>query len=702
MLPEAPRRLEVRSTPTSLVFRARLSRGGLLVSFSIVDGEVRGGKIATATTHESFEAPDDDVELIDHWHRTQWVTGVATRTLWSAYRPTSGEIQLAELFLRLDGESVRLHGLHPLIDDFESGDWSSACSLAEEAAAPAPSWFEPLRLALVGRVGDIIEAATSAGDLVGHMASFRGVARRELNLLEAALADLKSATANLTASERANHYTMIGEICHLLGRNDEAIELIAWSVTRSADDEAFIRSTTLLLRFGGYGEAERALESRTAQGAAPPEVWLLRAKLALWCGRPADARKFVGEAHGGDDHQITLALGIAAALEGKDDDALADFSQLESAGDREAHSWSAELLHRRGDIERASEHLELAGLTAQSPVHTLLRSVVYDEVVELSGSAQLKALGWEDEREHTALTAAEALRVFQGNRGPEPSRTPTASPVLSASELSQVLTPPGDTLNTSRLASSGLLKEIRHRPVSEVHTAFAELQRKFPESPHPHCYWGELLLWEGRYDEAFAAFQGNRPAQLARWGYVGRAAVHVHHRRFDEAIIEFEMMSAIYAPVPGATTHVYLGELHRLRGEHDLALKELAIATNAKPLRLGAWLNTVLCLSARGESERALDRYGRLSARWPNLFWHASRQAGAEHAAPGESLVEICEAALELMRGNRSSHLHTFFDSDGAMRFTFDSTLWSHLKEARSFLRIGALEQLLLGTEAQT
>lgn len=695
ILPGAPRRLEVRSSPSSLIFRARLPREGLLVSFTIGGGRVTGTKVASGKGTGKVDNPADDAELVELWNRVQWVTGIATRTLWPAYEPSQKERELAELFLRLDARDTGLPAPTPLFEAFDRGEWQLACALAEsESVAP---WFETVRLALSGHVGNLLDSVDNAEELLGHMASFRGVARRELRLLDAALVDLKRATANLTFAERANHYTMIAVISHLLDRDEEAVDLVAWAVEHASDDIAFVRCIKLLLRFGGYGPADAALARRTNGTSAPAKVWLLRAKLALWCGQPSRAREFAANARDGDPHQIALTLGIAATLEGDEDAALTLFESIEAARDREAHSWSAELLHRRGEQERACVHLELAGLTSQGPVHTLLRSVVYDEVVGRSGSAQLAALGWTDPAEHTIQLAAEALVLFQGNRGPRPSRTPTAAPVESAHELLPVPTPPGDMLNTSRLASSGILKEIRHRPVSEIHAAFGELQNRYPHSPHPYCYWGELLLWEGRYDEAFEAFQANKAARAARWGYVGRAAVHVHHKRFTEALNEFETMASIYDSVPGATTHVYLGELYRIRGEYERALHELRVAVEAKPLRLGARINMILCYAAQGDNEAARQEYKALTNRWPNVFWHARRALGIGDTPLGSSMVDVCHQTLTLMRGNRSSHLHTFYDTAGELRFTFDTKLWESLTEARSFLRIGALEQLVLG-----
>jgi tetratricopeptide (TPR) repeat protein len=251
----------------------------------------------------------------------------------------------------------------------------------------------------------------------------------------------------------------------------------------------------------------------------------------------------------------------------------------------------------------------------------------------------------------------------------------------------------------SRNGAANLLKKLRTHPVGEIHEDFRRLQAQYPDSAHPYCYWGELLLWEGRFDDAFDAFNANKGAQTARWGFVGRAAVEVHRGNFDAAIDQFGIMGVMYEPVRGATTHVYLGELYRIQGQHERALRELEIAIRAKPARIGARINRALCWNATGEQEQARAELQELTSRWPNVFWHAAREIGCDWEDRSDALQEICLRALKLMRGNRSSHLHTFFDTEGQMRFTVDALAWStHFEQCRSHLRLGALEQLLLGT----
>ena len=699
LLPAPPQRLEVRATPTALILRATLATGGGSIA-SYAMGERVTGRIVFADKSEKEQAePRDPDGLRALWDRVRWATDLVIRTKIGAdYVPTEQEERMARLFDALERGEDTLSGVDPLVDPFSRGQWGEVLEAVE--AGSWPTWFEPFALALSGNMARIRTHAREAPALQGHLAAFRGLARRELHLLDGAFDDLRAGVANLPKQQRATHYTMIAEIAHLQGDPDRAVQLLGWALPLSVDDEAFVRSANQLLRFGGYAAAERCLEEWTESREASPAVWLLRARLALWCGRTEDARRFAAAGAAGDAIEHTLVIAIADALDGNDDDALDGFASIEHADIREAFAWSAEILKRRGESERAVEHLEIACLTSQNAVHTLLRCVVYDEM-QASGRAQLEAQeGIVDPDEQTIEQAALALRTFQGNRGPSPSRTPTVEPAASAEALSRVPTPPGDIMHMSRNAAADLLKGLRTKAVAEVHSEFIELQATYPESAHPYCYWGELLLWEGRFDDAFDAFNANEGARVARWGFVGRAAVQVHRGDFDAALEEFRVMGTKYEPVRGATTHVYLGELYRIREEHERALHELGIALGAKPGRIGAHVNRVLSWAALGENDQALESFAMLTDRWPNLFWHAAREVGCTWADRASAFHDISEAALVLMRGNRSSHLHTFFDRDDEMRFTVDAQSWAkHFERCRSHLRLGALEQLLLGVE---
>lgn len=697
ILPSAPKRVEVKATPLALGFRVTMDRDACLVSFAVQGERISRCSIATKTGSNPCPLPEETQGIVELWRRVSWVQSLTTSGPGSDYAPNEWQREQAHLFDCLKNRG-RLTGVNDLVDAFDAEDWGTAITLAEDGTYP--DWFEPFRLALHGGIKPIIAHASVDASPGGRLAVFRARARQELGLIQSAFDDLAGALGGRAPSDRAEAYAGLAVLAGALGRTGQAIELLSRALRLSTDDEFVARCASDLMRMGGYSAAQIALRAHTARLDVSPDVWIIRAELALWCGRTSDAREFIADA-GADGSRASLLLGIADAMDGNDDGALTRLRAVSGPDQREAHAWTAELLKRRGEDATALDHLNSAMIGSQNAVHTLLGSFVEDEVNHECRTL-FAALGVEQESDQTPATAAKLLRTFHGNRSAQPSRSASAAPVESAAELSEVPTPPASAIRLSRVACQELLKTLRYRPVAEIHQGFDELQRTYPDSAHPYCYHGELLLWEGRYDDAEAAFNGNNGAQVARWGHVGRAAVQVHRHRFDEALAEFDQMRRSYAPLPGATTHVYMGELHRLRGDLALALEELAIATGAKPGRIGARINQVMCWALVGQIDRAQADFDTLTHRWPNLFWHATNAIGVEWADRGDALLDVCESALRLMRGNRSSHTHTFFDETGAMRLTLDAPRWwRRLQQNKIHLRKGIVERMLL-TDAPT
>jgi hypothetical protein len=255
---------------------------------------------------------------------------------------------------------------------------------------------------------------------------------------------------------------------------------------------------------------------------------------------------------------------------------------------------------------------------------------------------------------------------------------------------------------SSRVASGDVLKLVGVLPIPELERRLEALTVKFEDSPHPHCFWGELCLWLGRYDRALASFDAALERAPARWAYVGRAAVHV--LRGDHAAADAEIASCNrhFAPLEGATTHVYLGEACRLRGEHAAAIAHLQTAVQVKPGRAGAWMNlalTHLALGTRDEADRIFDM---LQARLPRLVWDAWRTIGGEPCwpIPRRHAGSVFESALAMMRGNRSSHRITYFDADDVFRVLPAFASWRQQLPRQAHFVVSALRRrIALGIE---
>ena len=182
----------------------------------------------------------------------------------------------------------------------------------------------------------------------------------------------------------------------------------------------------------------------------------------------------------------------------------------------------------------------------------------------------------------------------------------------------------------------------------------------------------------GRYEDAIAAFRRAHERHTARWAFVGRAAARIMLGEYEEADKLFRTCARVFPPVVGATTHVYAGEALRRRGALAEAVDELTIAVETKAGRVGAWLNLALAHHALGDEASVIPIRDALDEKVPGLFWDATRAAGLTPSTRVEleHLPVVYEAALTMMRGNRSSHLITYFDSDGVMRIARDARAW--------------------------
>lgn len=217
-----------------------------------------------------------------------------------------------------------------------------------------------------------------------------------------------------------------------------------------------------------------------------------------------------------------------------------------------------------------------------------------------------------------------------------------------------------------RSQAADAIMSVQHAPPEVVMERLTALAAEHPESPHPDCYRGELLLWLGRYDDALAAFEAARERFPARWSYVGAAAVHAMRGEAAAAQAQLDTCGREYRPLASATTPVYQGEMARRAGDFAAARSMLTRALDAKPTRHGARANLALVAHAEGATSELIEHYRHLWVHLPGLMHHASASLGLRAgdrwsigAAP-----QVLERALTMMRGNRSSRVVTYFVDD--------------------------------------
>ena len=641
------------------------------------------------------------------------ITGFAERTAWlqnslwsedlpTNYVPGPDETGLAQLYRSIrayrtgekDADSpsstvpsartAAVDASHYL--DLVQGNWPTLFSVSDDSTSSIPPWVAPAIHALSGNV-EALRATMVASDLGdGALTLFAGLSFKNLGFEETAFDAMRVGIGHLEPPERAHYYVPLAELAYELARPDVAGRCLRWAVAaRPDDDRVLLRAVRDLIRFGEFGEASKILERRADRKPPLLDVFVLLGDLALWCGQQDEARAWVTKAaaiNASDEH-VRRSGAILDLLCGDTERALATLTELEPSGDAEVRAWLAEILVDRGETDRAQLYLNLAKSSSQTPAHALVQALFDTGFSNPNAIAVLEELGdvsVAGDRRPTGDDVRRVLRTFHGNRGPTLTRLASDAPGTPA-DLVLVPTPPDDMLLVSRNASADLLRDIREHTHDELHERFRALTEQYPDSPHPWCYWGELRLWLGEFEEARACFSATPTASAARWAYVGRAAVHVHDGHIEDALAEFKELSLHYAPVPGATTHVYLGELHRLRGAYDQAVEQFEIALSAKPGRIACHLNLALCHIAENRHAEAIAIGKQLEGKHPRMFWDAARALGHSWPAADEHLAAMIEQLFVMMRGNRSSHTVTYFDSDGTFRIVEDAGKWR--EEAR-------------------
>ncbi|WP_106395980.1 hypothetical protein [Enhygromyxa salina] len=236
-------------------------------------------------------------------------------------------------------------------------------------------------------------------------------------------------------------------------------------------------------------------------------------------------------------------------------------------------------------------------------------------------------------------------------------------------------------------------------PVEQVLAGFEVLAERYPDSPHPHTYTAEIELWRGNYQRAWELTDAMWTRTGTRWSYIGSGAALGLLGRHEQALERWRIGRERFKTFLGhEATYCHRGEVYRLMGRLDEARADLLQATRASETRVGAWINLALVMLADTDGEDALapvlDQIDGLA---PVLVWEASRAAADTPAIRVDRRRPrpVLERALQLMRGNRSSVMHTFVDDRGRLRVTPDRHLeiWSRVAQ-----RLRALPEHGLGS----
>ncbi|MFK7985749.1 MAG: tetratricopeptide repeat protein [Sandaracinaceae bacterium] len=601
--------------------------------------------------------------------------------------------------------SVRAIGI---LKDIVAGDWGRVFPQSDTPGV-LPTWARTVLIALSGvvsRLGEQVAlpaAPTPATVLEGRALAAAGFE-------DAALDRLDHATAALHGPLGATLGPDMARLARRVGRDDDAIGYLRRSILQAeGDDHLLQRCCFELVRLGAIDDAHQALAARCLSEPVGEEIALAHAQLLMWAERTQEARPLLARLR---DHPRGRRLdGVRQTLEGDWEGARDTFEAvLETMpDDRETHTWLAEVYLHLNDDERYQAHLDVGRAESQTAAHTLLSratEVYLARPYQTGLNHLLDALGeplgpwWNDggPREE----GMRVLRRFGGNRS---EHLTLMVPGTEGLGLVPFSLPPQDALGVSRDAASDVLKGLTHRPRHLVEEDFRALAARFPDSPHPLCYWGELDLWMGDYDRAIDRFRKALQRGSARWAYVGEAACHIMRGDWAEADRVLTECSDEYTPILGATTHVYLGEALRRRGAMAAAARELEEAVRVKRGRAGAWLNLALVYRALDDATAADAAFREVEERWPRLLWDGWIALGEPPTwpVPHDRRSEVAESVLRMMRGNRSSHTITYFDHAGTFRIARDvRALQKDLAAHAHFLAPDLRARVVAGTHDET
>jgi tetratricopeptide (TPR) repeat protein len=483
--------------------------------------------------------------------------------------------------------------------------------------------------------------------------------------LQAGMEGAAGATSRLLGLGRdrldAQGRLLVAEALERAGRIDEAIALVPRDFERSPRGTG--QAGRLLVRCGAFDEAGEVLGRARAGGDA--DAAEAEAALLLWRGRIAEAGRLTADLPSGRTRWRLEGL-LAEARGGDGGPALRAAAE---AGDGEARRWIAEALLRSGGSAESEaliaeawatrfdvvSQLLLVGAAAAAPgrwerlvtAHPLPFDGFLDEVAPglpegagLDRSDPARARAWVLSRlDELGWNRSDALTVGCG-------------------EGLRRFTPPA----TSRSVAASALDLLADGGPGATFVALDRAAARFPRSPHPWTYRGEVLLWMGRTDEAAACLRRAQASARCRWGWVGWSAA-AGLRGLDRTAEEAARRSRRdFGPLPGSTLGGYRGERLAARGRADEARAELQEAVRARPSRIGAWV-----LLARLDPAAADE----LEARAPGLLFEARALA--------RSAGDPLDCALELLAGNRASRMVTVARGHAGLRVLPDPRAWARI-----------------------
>lgn len=462
-----------------------------------------------------------------------------------------------------------------------------------------------------------------------------------------------------------------------LDRRDEGRALAEAALASHPDPTPSLRRDVAdVLRAAG------ALEAADAHYAAipgDPTAMAWRGAFSLWRGDLDAAEAHAQRAQAvGDEFTSRSLRGAVSLLRGDLSGALDALARAVSLrpDDATAAVWLGDALRRAGRVAEALAETRRGGergddlgehVAAQLVIH--LASLQRGEFLGVPDATLAAALAtltahaapppWTpptpalpaDLRppwRRRAVALEDALTRLRGNRSATPSF------VRADGALEALITPRSPRVEAKR----ALWRFVASGDPDEALRVFDEIHARWPDTPEPYNYRGELYLYLGDAATARAQFEKALARyRQSRWAYIGLGGVAVLEGDYEGALRVLAEGVAVGGG-EGPTTYVYRGEALRCLGRTDDARRDLTHSVTTTPARVGAWVNLALLEHDAGDARACARVVDALTRRAPGFV----RDAG--EGAPGV----VLRAMLTMLRGNRGASCVTYFTREGVLR----------------------------------
>lgn len=448
-------------------------------------------------------------------------------------------------------------------------------------------------------------------------------------------AELAAATTDAAGARRAgraalarepDEWITIAEAYAEAGLFDELEVLLA---ARGDDPDALARRAELRL-FAGALDQARSLAARSAD----PRARLVEAAAEVLRGEAAPGLDAL------EDEPTVLTLRAERAWRAGALDEAARW--LARARDTVPDYLAAKLLWVIVSVDQGRDIWRSITAHSHEGLASQIASIGDDLAVPDGASAeQLRAI------------AARALERLGGNRTPRPTR-------VSGGSLARVRVPPSPRHRARRLQH-----RAPHLGIAATARAMDEAFAEHPPDAVARCYRAELDLWRGDYATSGRAFEAILDVSAGTtWAWIGLAASRLLAGDAEDGLATLDEGTARLGK-KGATVAVYRGEALWRLGRLDEASRELEEATSTRPSRIAAWVLRALVDDERGRREARDLAFAFLEENATALVSDAAREAGVEgwwpRPARPEDVRAVCDAALSLLRGSRSSSCVLWF-----------------------------------------